>query len=80
MILVPRDENVCFRLEMAKNNILASNWISRPKNIILGAIECVHVTLRNISHGMSHRNGFTSSSAHKVEVVKASRGLDRKIS
>ena len=30
------------------------------------AIECPNVTLENISHGMSHRNGFKTSSAYKV--------------
>ena len=42
--------------KMAKNSFVISNWISKPKNIILGAIEFVNVTLGNISHGMSHRN------------------------
>ena len=52
---------------MAKNVI---SWYQigflDPKNIIVGAIECPNFTLGNISHAMSHRNWFTTSSAYKL--------------
>ena len=38
---------------------------SDPKNVILRAIEC-YVSLGNISHGVSHRKGFTTSIASKL--------------
>ena len=37
-----------------------------PKNLILGAIKSLNVTLAKISHDMSCSNGFTTSSAYKV--------------
>ena len=58
---------MCFILRNGKNFI---SWheirFAKPKNIITGAIECLIVTLGNISHDMGHRNGFTTSSAYKL--------------
>ena len=40
-------------------------WFPELKNMILGAVECLEVTLGNIFHGISHKDRFTMSTVYK---------------
>ena len=64
----PMNENMSFRLKNDQKLSLFWHQIGFQdlKDVSLGAMESLKVTLGNISHGMSHRNGFTGSGAYKL--------------
>ena len=66
-------------------------WVELPKNAsnsrfeieavkrLGNFVDCLKVALGNFSHGMSHKNGFTTSSAYKLGLrspISAKRATD----
>ena len=45
---------------------LASDVFQDSKNKIRGIVDCLKVAFGNVFYGMSHKNGFPTSSAYKL--------------